>query len=397
MIRAHGGQLVNRVAAENERAAVIEKAKDLPAITLNRRELSDLALIAIGAMSPLEGFMVRDEYESVLETKRLPLGLPWTIPVTLSVKETAVSRMKPPFEAALRDESAAIIGIMEVTDVFRFDKQREAEKILLATDDAHPGVQYLRSLSDTYAGGPVTLFQRIIDDQFERFHLEPRETRILFKSKGWDRVVAFQTRNPIHRAHEYLLKCALEMVDGLLIHPIMGETKADDIPAEVRMACYQTIMDNYFPRDRVALSVFPAAMRYAGPREAIFHAILRKNYGCTHFIVGRDHAGVGNYYGTYDAQNIFYEFEPGELEITPMMFEHAFYCTKCKTMSSPKTCPHGRDDHLHLSGTKVREMLAKGESLPEEFTRKEVAEVLERYYHSSNGGPRGSARDRGNK
>jgi sulfate adenylyltransferase len=325
MIQAHGGRLVNQIAGKSERAALIRKAQELPRITLNRRELSDLALIAVGAMSPLEGFMIRDEYESVLEKKRFTLGLPWTIPVTLSIKDSTVSQMRPPFEAALCSESAEILGIMKVEDVYKFDKEREAEKVLLTTDDDHPGVQYLHSISDTYAGGEITLLERMPHEQFEKFHLDPRDTRILFKTKGWKSVVAFQTRNPVHRAHEYLLKCALEMIDGLLIHPIMGETKPDDIPAQVRMVCYQAIMDNYFPKDRVVLSIFPAAMRYAGPREAIFHAILRKNYGCTHFIVGRDHAGVGSYYGTFDAQNIFFEFEPGELGITPVMFEHAFY------------------------------------------------------------------------
>lgn len=391
MIKAHGGQLVNRIAEEGKKAALMKRAEALPAITLNRREVSDLSLIANGAMSPLEGFMIRDEYESVLDTMRLPLGLPWTIPVTLSIKNGDVSRMRPPFEAALRDENKSLLGLMQVEDIYTIDKEREAEKILLTTDDAHPGVQYLRSVSDTYAGGAVLLFERMIDAQFEKFHLDPRETRILFKTRGWDRVVAFQTRNPIHRAHEYLLKCALEMVDGLLIHPIMGETKSDDIPAPVRMVCYQALMDGYFPKDRVVLSVFPAAMRYAGPREAIFHAILRKNYGCTHMIVGRDHAGVGSYYGTFDAQRIFYQFEPGELEIIPMMFEHAFYCTKCGTMGSPKTCPHGKESHLLLSGTRVREMLSKGEALPVEFTRREVAEVLERHYASPNRGRRENA------
>jgi sulfate adenylyltransferase len=383
MIRAHGGQLINRVADPDEREALARRAKDLPSISLNQRELSDLRLIAIGAMSPLEGFMTREEYDGVLDTMRLPLGLPWSIPVTLSVKETDISRMQPPFEAALRNDGGALLGLMEVEDLYRVDKEHEAERVLRTTDDAHPGVQYLKSVSDTYAGGRVTLLERMKDDLFERYHLDPKETRILFKEKGWERVVAFQTRNPIHRAHEYLLKCALEMVDGLLIHPIMGETKSDDIPADVRMLCYEAIMENYFPRDRVALSIFPAAMRYAGPREAIFHAILRKNYGCTHFIVGRDHAGVGSYYGTYDAQNIFFEFEPRELEIVPMMFEHAFYCNRCGTMSSPKTCPHGKEDHLFLSGTRVREMLGRGESLPPEFTRREVAGVLERYYRSA--------------
>ena len=380
MIRAHGGQLINRVADPAERDALADRAGALPVITMNQREQSDLRLIAIGAMSPLEGFMTGEEYESVLERMRLPLGLPWTIPVTLSVEDEEVAGMTAPFEAALRDEKGGILGTIEVEDLYRADKEREARLVLRTTDDAHPGVRYLKSTGGVYAGGRVTLFDRMKDDHFEKYHLDPKETRILFKEKGWERVVAFQTRNPIHRAHEYLLKCALEMVDGLLIHPIMGETKPDDIPADVRMLCYETIMENYFPKGRVALSIFPAAMRYAGPREAIFHAILRKNYGCTHFIVGRDHAGVGDYYGTYDAQNIFFEFEPGELEIVPMMFEHAFFCTRCGSMSSPKTCPHGKEDHLFLSGTRVREMLGRGESLPPEFTRSEVAEVLERHY-----------------
>ncbi len=383
MIRAHGGQLINRITDPGEREALAGRAGDLPVITPNQRELSDLRLIAIGAMSPLEGFMTRDEYESVLDTMRLPLGLPWTIPITLSVEEGDISRMKPPFDAALKGDDGGILGIIEVEDLYAIDKEREAERVLLTTDEAHPGVQYLKSVGGMYAGGRVTLLDRMKDDLFEKHHLDPKETRILFKTKGWERIVAFQTRNPIHRAHEYLLKCALEMVDGLLIHPIMGETKPDDIPAEVRMLCYQAIMDNYFPRDRVALSIFPAAMRYAGPREAIFHAILRKNYGCTHFIVGRDHAGVGSYYGTYDAQNIFFEFEPGELEIAPMMFEHAFFCSRCGTMSSLKTCPHGKEDHLFLSGTRVREMLGRGENLPPEFTRREVADVLEKHYQSA--------------
>ena len=379
MIRAHGGQLIQRVADPGEREALAERAGTLQSITLNQRELSDLELIAIGAMSPLEGFMTREAYESVLGKMRLPLGLPWTIPVTLSVDED-LSRSKPPFEAALRSGGGDLLGVMEVEDLYRIDREREAERVLGTTDAAHPGVRYLQSVSGICAGGRVTLLERMRDDRFEQYHLEPKETRILFREKGWERVVAFQTRNPIHRAHEYLLKCALEMVDGLLIHPIMGETKADDIPADVRMLCYEAIMEHYFPRERVALSIFPAAMRYAGPREAIFHAILRKNYGCTHFIVGRDHAGVGSYYGTYDAQKIFSEFEPGELEIVPMMFEHAFFCGRCGSMSSPKTCPHGPEDHLFLSGTRVREMLARGESLPPEFTRREVAEVLERHY-----------------
>ncbi len=381
MIRAHGGRLVDRKAEPKKRATLLKEADGLPTITLNRREISDLGLIANGAMSPLEGFMSAKEYDSVLERKRLPLGLPWPVPVTLSVKEAKVAVMTPPFRAALRTTDGTVLAVMDVVDLYKNDKVREAEKVYLTTEDAHPGVAYLNGLSDTYAGGTITLLGPVIDDdRFANYLLEPRESRVLFKAKGWERVVAFQTRNPIHRAHEYLQKCALESVDGLLIHPIMGETKSDDIPAEVRMQCYLSMMNNYFPKERVALSILPAAMRYAGPREAVFHAILRKNYGCTHFIVGRDHAGVGNYYGTYDAQKIFDEFEPGELDITPVFFDHAFYCKKCMGMASHKTCAHDKSDRTFLSGTRVREMLQAGESLPAEFTRHEVSAVLEEFY-----------------
>jgi sulfate adenylyltransferase len=375
--------LINRVADEDTRKDLLSEASTLPSLLLNRREISDLALIANGAMSPLDGFMVKDDYESVLERRRLKLGLAWTIPVTLSVKDDAVSRMKPPFRAALKNRQDKVLAVMDVEEIYEVNHSREAEKVLLTNDDAHPGVQYLKGIPNVYAGGKVTVLEKMIDDErFDNYLLEPKETRVLFKAKGWNTVVAFQTRNPIHRAHEYLQKCALEAVDGLLIHPLMGETKSDDIPSEVRMDCYLALMNNYFPKDRVALSILPAAMRYAGPREAIWHAILRKNYGCTHFIVGRDHAGVGNYYGTYDAQNIFLDFEPGELEITPVFYDHTFYCTKCEGMASHKTCAHDKEARVFLSGTKVREMLDNGEKLPVEFTRREVAEILESHYSS---------------
>lgn len=383
MIRAHGGRLINRVADENTKKAISNEASSLPSLLLNRREISDLALIANGAMSPLEGFMTKDDYESVLERRRLRLGLAWTIPVTLSVKDDAVSRMTPPFRAALKNKEDKILAVMDVEEIYEVDHDHEAEKVLLTTDEAHPGVQYLQAIPNVYAGGKITLLEPIVDDdRFANYLLEPKETRVLFKAKGWEHIVAFQTRNPIHRAHEYLQKCALESVDGLLIHPLMGETKSDDIPSQVRMDCYLALMKNYFPSDRVALSILPAAMRYAGPREAIWHAILRKNYGCTHFIVGRDHAGVGNYYGTYDAQNIFYDFEPGELDITPIFYDHTFYCKKCEGMASHKTCAHAKEDRMFLSGTKVREMLNNGEKLPVQFTRREVAEILENHHSS---------------
>jgi len=381
----HGGRLIERIADPSDREALRSRADGLPTISLNNREMSDLTLIGIGAMSPLEGFMRRDEYEHVLDHMRLPSGLPWSLPVTLSVDSKEVASRRPPFVAALASPDGNVVGLMTVEDVYTVDHESEARRALSTDDAAHPGVQYLRSTANTYAGGKVTLFDRPSNPPFESHDLSPSQTRALFDERGWRKVCAFQTRNPIHRAHEYLVKCALEMVDGFLIHPAMGETKAGDIPAEVRMECYLALLDNYFSREHVALSVFPYAMRYAGPREAVHHALLRKNYGCSHFIVGRDHAGVGDYYGTYDAQRIFEGFDPGELGIEPIFFEHSFYCRRCGAMASQKTCAHGNAERVFLSGTKVREMLASGEKLPVEFTRREVAEILERHYAPDGG------------
>jgi sulfate adenylyltransferase len=300
----------------------------------------------------------------------------WSIPVALSAKTEEQEGLKPGTRLALTGREGEALAVMDLTDVYSVDHTHEAQEVLRTTDEAHPGVQYLASIRPTYLGGAVTLLQKPNHQDFARYRLEPKETRVLFAAKQWERVCAFQTRNPIHRAHEYLQKCALELTDGLLVHPLVGETKSDDTPAAVRMQCYEVLLENYYPKDRTVLSVFPAAMRYAGPREAIFHALLRKNYGCTHFIVGRDHAGVGNYYGTYDAHYIFAEFEPGEIGITPLFFDHAFFCRKCGSMASTKTCPHPKEDHVFLSGTKVREMLAAGELPPPEFTRPEVAQIL---------------------
>jgi sulfate adenylyltransferase len=380
MITPHGGKLVDRLAGETDRAALRARAAALPAIRLNAREHADVTLIANGAMSPLDEFMRREAYERVLDQMRLPSGLPWALPVTLALRGDDVARLRAPFEAALHAPGGGAIGLMRVEETYRADREREAARALGTTDAAHPGVQYLQGNGDLYAGGPITLFERPAHPPFEAHDLDPAATRALFAEKGWSTVVAFQTRNPIHRAHEYLVKCALEMVDGALIHPAVGETKAGDIPADVRMACYQALLDRYFAREHVALTVFPYAMRYAGPREAIHHALLRRNYGCTHFIVGRDHAGVGTYYGSYDAQKIFVEFAPDELGITPIMFDHAFYCRRSRGMASKKTSGSGPEDRVFLSGTKVRDLLATGESLPEEFTRPEVSAILERYY-----------------
>ncbi len=375
LVAPHGGRLIDRQLKGDEAEALVQEAAELPTLTVNSRELNDLEMIANGAMSPLEGFMDRHDYMGVVDLMHLSSGPIWSLPVTLSVKPDDPD-VQSGDRAALRDEDGRVWGDIEVTDVYRADLDHEAEKCLGTTDESHPGVQYLRGLSGSYIGGGVRAIVRRDEQTFYRYRLEPKETRVLFRAKGWKSVVAFQTRNPIHRAHEYIQKCALEIVDGLLLHPLVGETKSDDIPAEVRMQCYNEILEKYYPETRVAMSVFPAAMRYAGPREAVFHALLRKNYGCSHFIVGRDHAGVGDFYGTYDAQMIFEGMDADELEVVPLKFEHAFYCVRCQGMATAKTCPHGGDDHIFLSGRKVRAMLRAGETPPIEFTRPEIAEIL---------------------
>jgi sulfate adenylyltransferase len=364
LIRPHGGHLVDRLG---ERPAGVE---GLEQITLTSREVSDLDMLASGALSPLEGFMGRDDYERVVDEMRLANGLAWALPVCLAVK--SVPRGE---RVALADESGRLLAVLDVEETYAYDKEREAERCFRTTDTEHPGVARLFDQHPLYLAGRVTVFDRV-PPAFPELALDPAETRAAFAERGWKRVVGFQTRNPIHRAHEYLTKVALETVDGLLIHPLVGETKSDDVPAATRVECYEVLVKNYYPADRVIVSAFPAAMRYAGPREAIWHAICRKNWGCSHFIVGRDHAGVGSYYGSYDAQLIFDEFEPHELDIEPMFFEHSFWCKVCGSMASAKTCPHSGDDHVFLSGTKVRELLGNGELPPVEFSRPEVAEVL---------------------
>jgi sulfate adenylyltransferase len=371
LIAPHGGGLVE---ASGERPAGVE---DLERLTLTPREVADLDMLASGALSPLGGFMGREDYERVVEEMRLADGLPWALPVCLAVAEAPKGD-----RVALADESGRLLAVLDVDDVYPYEKEREAERCFRTTDDAHPGVARLLRQHDLYLAGPVTVFERQAPP-FPALHKDPRETRALFAERGWKRVVGFQTRNPIHRAHEYLTKCALETVDGLLVHPLVGETKSDDVPADVRVRAYDVLLERYYPADRVVVSAFPAAMRYAGPREAIWHAICRKNYGCSHFIVGRDHAGVGDYYGTYDAQLVFDEFEPHELDIEPMFFEHSFWCRACGQMATAKTCPHSGDDHVFLSGTKVRELLASGKLPPAEFSRPEVAEILIEAYRQT--------------
>ncbi|MDP9378844.1 MAG: sulfate adenylyltransferase [Chloroflexota bacterium] len=380
LIPPHGGELVNRMAPDEAVEELEREARELPQLPFNSRVQSDLDLLAVGAFSPLTGFMKEADYESVVETMHLASGLPWSLPITLSAREEQAASYFTGARVALTRDGEAV-AILEVEEVYGYDKRREAQLVYGTTDDAHPGVAALYAQDELLVAGPVTVLRRR-PSQFPAHNFAPADTRRMIEEKGWRTVVGFQTRNPVHRAHEYIQKCALELVDGLLLHPLVGDTKSDDIPADVRMRCYEVLLEKYYPLNRTILGVLPAAMRYAGPREAIFHALVRKNYGCTHFIVGRDHAGVGNYYGTYDAQHIFQRFEPGELGITLMMFEHTFWCSDCEGMASTKTCPHPAESRIALSGTRVRQMLSSGEMPPMEFSRPEVARILIDAYRS---------------
>ncbi|MEH2447227.1 MAG: sulfate adenylyltransferase [Nostoc sp.] len=377
-IAPHGGQLVNRIATPEQRAEFLSKADFLPRVQLDDRAVSDLEMIAIGAFSPLTGFMNQEDYDRTVTEMRLANGLVWSIPITLSVSEEVASRLKEGDLLRLDNPAGRFIGVLELTQKYHYDKTREAIKVYRTDDANHPGVQVLYNQGLIHLAGDIWLLQREPHPQFPTYQIDPAASRQMFRENGWKTIVGFQTRNPIHRAHEYIQKCALETVDALFLHPLVGATKDDDIAADVRMRCYEILLEHYYPDDRVVLAINPAAMRYAGPREAIFHALVRKNYGCTHFIVGRDHAGVGDYYGTYDAQYIFDEFEPTELGIVPMKFEHAFYCLRTKQMATSKTSPSKPEERIHLSGTKVREMLRRGELPPPEFSRPEVAAELAR-------------------
>jgi sulfate adenylyltransferase len=372
----HGGTLIERRLAAGEAEELA--ARQLPSLTLTPAETADLRALATGAYSPLDGFMNAKEHQSCVEGMRLPDGTLWPIPVCLGLADGDELHGD---QLALRNERADFLGVLDVEDVFERDRAAEAELVYGTIDADHPGVARVLSSPQRAVSGPVRAVVEPLEGPVGRYALTPSETRAAFAERDWSTVVGFQTRNPVHRAHEYLMKCALENCDGLLLHPLVGPTKEGDVPAEVRMRAYDAILE-YFPANRVMLAALVAPMRYAGPREAVLHALVRKNYGCTHFIVGRDHAGVGSYYGTFEAQELIASLPSDDLGITPLRFDNAFYCRRCLAMATGKTCPHPDSDHVALSGTQVRSMLAAGQLPPPEFSRAEVAELLIEAYRA---------------
>ena len=380
LIQPHGGTLVNRIVDAEKAAKLKAAAADMPKITLSAKQACDLEMIAIGAFSPLTGFVKQADFEGICKNMHLANGTVWPIPITLAVGDDVKASLTVGKQAALYHSDGTLLAVIDVDEVYAHNKKLEIPNVFRTEDEAHPGVKAVMDEGDWCVGGDIHVItvtpEKEPGEQFTEYRLTPAQTREAFAKAGWKTVSAFQTRNPIHRAHEYLCKCAQEITDGLLIHPLVGETKPGDIPADVRMDCYETIIKHYFVPERTKLTVMPAAMRYAGPREAVQHALTRQNYGISHFIVGRDHAGVGDYYGTYDAQNIFDEFKDGEVQIELLKFEHAAWSNKAQGMVSGKTFPKIQGDQVFLSGTKVREMLGKGERPPAEFSRPEVADVL---------------------
>jgi sulfate adenylyltransferase len=373
LIKPHGGKLVDRVLSPERGTEAQAEVSGMLQLTISPNVVSEIQNIARGVFSPLEGFLNKAELESVVTKGYLPNGLAWTIPILLAVEESQASALQEGQTIALTDEIGTPLALLHLEEKYRFDKGKIARGVFATDDEKHPGVRMLFDNPDVFLAGEVDLLEDI-KTPYERYDLSPKETRYLFQQKGWNTVVAFQTRNPPHRAHEYIQKCALEICDGLFINPVIGRKKPGDFTDELILKAYQTLIDDFYPQDRVVMSILPWQMRYAGPKEAIFHAIVRKNFGCTHHIIGRDHAGVGDYYDTYAAHRIFTDFP--DLGIQPLFFEHSFYCQACENMATAKTCPHEKDSWLSPSGTKIRGIITEGAQVAPEIMRPEIAEVL---------------------
>lgn len=384
LIKPHGGKLKPLLLKGSELAAAKEKAASLPQVKMTSKESSDLIMMAMGAFSPLDGFMKKADYQGVVENMEMADGTLWPIPVTLAVDSDEAADLEEGQEVALvDDENEGVMGIMKIEEKFSYDKDNEAQKVFGTTETEHPGVERIQSQGNFYIGGAVqALSEGWYPDEFPEF-ARPAETRAIFEERGWSTVTAFQTRNPLHRSHEYLIKIAMEVSDGVFVHPIVGALKPGDIPADIRMKCYRALLDNYLPQENTVLKVYPMEMRYGGPKEAILHGIIRQNFGCSHMIIGRDHAGVGDYYGDFDAHDIFDKLKPGALELKPLKLDWSFWCYKCGEMASMKTCPHGKDDRCLISGTQLREMLGNGEEPPKEYSRPETIEILMDYYKNA--------------
>ena len=383
LIRPHGGGPLKPLrVAPSDRAVELKRAEKLKKVPLSSREVSDLLMLAMGAYTPLGGFMGRDDWRSCCISMTTSAGVFWPIPITVSCDGDLGSRIEIGEDVALVDgASLEVLAIQTVTDKYAIDKELECKQVFRTTDPAHPGVSKVMAQPPINLGGPiVALSEGRYPDTYKGLYRRPAETRALFAKSGWSKVAAFQTRNPMHRSHEYLAKIALEICDGLLIHQVLGALKPGDIPAEVRINAVAALVKNYFVADTVIQAGYPIEMRYAGPREALLHALFRQNFGCTHLVIGRDHAGVGSYYGPYDSQRIFDTLPPGSLDIQPLKIDITFYCYKCKAITTTKTCPHSADDRLTVSGTRLREMFAHREPIPEEFSRREVAAILQAYY-----------------
>ncbi|HEX4974422.1 MAG TPA: sulfate adenylyltransferase [Pseudomonadales bacterium] len=385
LVKPHGSEVLRPLLLEGaELDAAKERAASLPKVKLSSREVGDLIMLGIGGFTPLQGFMGKADWLGVCDSMQMANGLFWPIPITLSTDKNTADSLALNAEVALVDgETGELMGSMLLTEKYSIDKAHECQTVFGTTDIAHPGVKMVMDQGEVNLAGPVKVFsQGVFPEKYQDIYMTPAETRALFDAKGWNTVVAFQTRNPMHRSHEYLVKIAIEICDGVMVHSLLGNLKAGDIPADVRQEAIATLLDNYFVKDTVVQSGYPLDMRYAGPREALLHALFRQNYGCSHLIVGRDHAGVGDYYGPFDAHHIFDKVPEGALLTRPLKIDWTFWCNKCGTMASMRTCPHSAEDRVLVSGTKVRKALSEDGDIDPNFSRPEVLAVLKRYYAS---------------